>query len=82
MLPFLLVVEFNGKIISAGKGFGNLTGKELDHHHIDDFIDFKSPPSFKDCLTNTTKNLSIKIHLKSKKIELKGNAHVLSLIHI
>ena len=30
MLPFLLVVEFNGKIISAGKGFGNLTGKELD----------------------------------------------------
>ena len=76
VLPFLLVVEFNGKIISAGKGFGNLIGKEIDHHHIDDFIGFESPPSFKDCTTNTTKNLSIKIRLKSNKIELKGNAHV------
>ena len=77
VLPFLLGVEFNGKIISVGKGLSNVLGKDIQNHHIEDFITFVSPNSFSDCISSTkSENQAIKIQLKEKTIALKGNAHI------
>ena len=76
ILPFLMAVGFNGKIMSIGKGLIKLIGEDIHYNHVDDYFSFTHPNSFSECLTITNENKLIKTQLKSKDTFLKGNAHI------
>ena len=76
ILPFLMAVGFNGKIMSIGKGLIKLIGEDIHYNHVDDYFSFTHPNSFNDCLSITNENKLIKTQLKNKVTVLKGNAHI------
>ena len=76
ILPFLLAVGFNGKIMSVGKGLIKLIGEDIHYNHVDDYFNFSHPNSFNDCINITNENKLIKTQIKNKTTVLKGNAHI------
>lgn len=76
ILPFLMAVGFNGKIMSIGKGLTKLIGEDIHYNHVDDYFSFTHPNSFNECLAIKNENKLIKSQIKNKVTILKGNAHI------
>ncbi len=76
ILPFLLAVGFNGKVMSIGKGLIKLIGEDIHYNHVDDYFNFSQPNSFNDCIKITNENKLIRTNIKNKTTVLKGNAHI------
>ena len=60
ILPFLLAVGFNGKVMSVGKGLIKLIGEDIHYNHVDDYFNFSHPNSFNDCINITNENKLIR----------------------
>ena len=76
ILPFLLGVGFNGKIMSIGKSLLKLIGSDIHNSHVDDYFEFNHPKLFSECLKITNENKLVKAKIINKPFELKGNAHI------
>ena len=47
LMPFLLIIDTNGIILSAGKAINKIAGKNIESIHIDEIVSFIKPKSFK-----------------------------------
>ena len=72
LLPFLIVVDFNGVIISSGSAMNKVAGKQLEKLNIEDELDFIFPSSFQRLCTSNKSSL-VKFSLKNKDFMLKGD---------
>lgn len=72
LLPFLLIVDLDGTIISSGKGINKLAGMQLESQNIEDVVNFIFPSSF-DFLCSLKKKSFVKFSLKSRNFVLKGD---------
>jgi serine phosphatase RsbU (regulator of sigma subunit)/putative methionine-R-sulfoxide reductase with GAF domain len=72
LLPFLLIVDLDGTIISSGKAINKVAGKQLESQKIEDVVDFIFPSSFQ-FLCSLKKKSFVKFSLKNRDFVLKGD---------
>ena len=72
LLPFLLIVDLDGTIISSGKAIDKVAGKQLEGQNIEDVVDFIFPSSF-EFLCSLKKRSLVKFSLKNRDFVLKGD---------
>lgn len=75
LMPFLLIIDFNGTILSAGSAINKIAKKNIENQHIDNVIKFINPSSFEK-LKNLNTNTLIKYNLIDSDIYIKASNHV------
>ena len=74
LLPFLLIIDENGKIINVGNGLHKIANRNIENLHVDDCVQFIYPNSFPN-LKKLKSNSLIKFSLLGTKVVLKGDFH-------
>jgi signal transduction histidine kinase len=75
LMPFLLIIDFNGTILSAGSAINKIAKKNIENQHIDNVIKFINPSSFEK-LKNLNTNTLIKYNLIDSDIYIKASNHL------
>jgi len=75
LMPFILIIDFNGTILSAGSGINKMAKNNIENQHIDNVIKFINPSSFEKVKSLNNDTL-IKYNLINSDIRIKASNHV------
>ena len=75
LMPFLLIIDFNGTILSAGSSINKMANKNIENQHIDNVIKFINPSSFEK-VKDLNNNTLIKYTFIDSDIQIKASNHV------
>lgn len=71
-LPFILILDSNGKVISSGSSLNKIIGFNLEGKDISSYTDFKIPSHF-DAIFSLKPNGLIKFHFKNIELGIKAS---------
>ena len=72
-MPFMLIIDDNGIILSSGKSLNKMIGKNIESVNINDVIEFLIPNNFKD-LKKLKNNSLIKYKIKNTGTSMKASS--------
>ena len=72
LMPFILIIDDNGIILSAGSGLNKMAKKNIESMHVNDIIEFNNPNKFDD-LKKVNNNSLIKYKLVNSTIYIKAS---------
>ena len=72
-MPFMLIIDDNGIILSSGKSLNKMIGKNIESVNINDVIEFLIPNNFKD-LKKLKDNSLIKYKIKNTGTSIKASS--------
>ena len=73
LMPFMLIIDDNGIILSSGKSLNKMIGKNIESMNINDVIEFLIPNNFKD-LKKLKDNSLIKYKIKNTGTSIKASS--------